>query len=159
MMHCHRYRFFLIFINCERINYNFAVFSLHTCTQVLSSVEKQHTAAGTVPKIARNGLITMPEMHGKTQVRLIRANIVRLTKIDDAYHLYYYADNSKEYHENDLNFLEVDDSGVEIIKKLIQQYPKYMRVRDLAPQNFDAAQAVAYELWDRGLLMTNVPLK
>lgn len=123
------------------------------------AVEKQHTSAGTVPNIARNGTIKMPEIRRKTEVRLIRGNIVRLTKMDDAHHLYYYLDNSKEYHENDLNFLEVDDSGVEIIKKLIINYPKYTRVRDLSPGNYEAAQAVAYELWDRGLLMTSAPLK
>lgn len=100
----------------------------------------------------------MPEIRGRTQVRLIRANVVRLTKVDDAHHLYYYSDNSKEYHENDLNFLEVDDSTVEIIKKLIQAYPKYMKVKDLSPDDFDAAQAVAYDLWDRSFLMTSTPL-
>lgn len=101
----------------------------------------------------------MPEIRRNTRVRFIRANIVRLVKVDDAYHLYHHLDNSKEYHENDLNFLEVDGDMVILIKALIQSYPKYTKVRDLAPNNFEAAQAVVYELWDRGLLMTNKPLE
>lgn len=112
-----------------------------------------------MPNIAENGSVTMPEIRGKTEVRLLRANIVRLVRMDDAYHLYYYADNSKQYHEFELNFLESDEDTVGIIRQLIQVYPKYKRVRDLAPDNFDAAQAVVYELWDRGLLMTKAPLK
>lgn len=127
--------------------------------QVLSSIEKMHTSAGTVPNISRNGSITMPEIRRKTHVRLIRGNIVRLVRMDDAYHLYYYSDNSKEYHEFDLNFLQTDDDTVHIIRALIQGYPKYIKVGELAPDNFDAAQTVVYELWDRGLLMTKVPLK
>lgn len=100
----------------------------------------------------------MPDINRRTQVRLIRANILRLTNTNDAYHLYYYSDNSKEYHQNDLNFLELDESSVDIVKKLIHNYPKYTKVRHLS-ENHGAAQAVAYELWDRGLLMTNAPLK
>lgn len=117
------------------------------------------TSGGTVPNIARNGSITMPEMRAKTQVRLIREHIVRLVRMDDAYHLYYYADNSKEYHEFDLNFLQTEDTTVDIIRRLIQCYPDYVQVRELAPDDFEAAQAVVYELWDRGLLMTKAPLK
>lgn len=112
-----------------------------------------------MPNIARNGTIKMPEISAKTEVRLIRNNIVRLVRMDDAYHLYYYSDNSKEYHEFDLNYLDVDDDTVDVIRRLIQCYPKYIRVRELAPGNFEAAQAVVYELWDRGLLMTTAPLK
>lgn len=119
--------------------------------------EKLHTAAGTVPRVGENGSITMPEIFRRTQVRLIRANIVRLTKTNDGYHLYYYSDNSKEYHENELNFLEVDENSVNVIKKLIHSYPEFEKVRDLS-NDHEAALAVAYELWDRGLLMTNVPL-
>lgn len=124
----------------------------------MNALEKTHTAAGTAPHLAENGTITMPEMVSRTEVRLIRANIVRLAKIDGANHLYYYADNSKEFHANDLNYVELDDSSAEIIKKLIQNYPKYAKVRDLSTER-EEALAVAYDLWDRGLLMTNTPLK
>lgn len=126
-------------------------------SQALTAVEKLHTAAGTVPNIVGNGCITMPEIEGRTEIRWIRARIVRLACIDGAYHLYYHSDNSKEYHENDLNFLEVDESGVGIINKLIQSYPEYTRVGALSDDG-EAAIAVAYELWDRGLLMTKSPL-
>lgn len=126
----------------------------------MSSVEKEHTSAGTVPRISPNGAITMPTLRRNTQVRILRANIVRLVKVNDAYHLFYYSDNSKEYHANDLNFLEVDEDAVGIIRTLIWQYPKYTKIRDLTvPDNLETALAVTYELWDRGLLMTNAKLK
>lgn len=132
-------------------------YTLQFSIQVLTAEEKQRTAAGTVPRFDENGQITMPEINRRTSVRLIRAHVSRLTKTNDAYHLYYYSDNSKEYRANDLNFLEVDESSVDIIKKLIHSYPNYTKVRHLS-DDYEAAQAVAYDLWDRGLLMTNTPL-
>lgn len=124
---------------------------------MLTEVEKKRTAAGTAPSIDANGKIIMPEIRPNTQVRLIRANIVRLAKVDGTINLYYYADNSKEYHANDLNYLEVDEETVEIINKLIQAYPAYMKIRQLSEDN-ESALAVAYDLWDRGFLMTSAPL-
>lgn len=126
--------------------------------QVLSTLEKVRTSAGTAPIMAQNGSITMPEIRKQRQVRLIRGNIVRLVQEDGAFHLYYYSDNSREYHEFDLNFLEMEENTVTIIRTLIQRYPKYTKVVELAPDDFEAAQAVVYELWDRGLLMTKAPL-
>lgn len=97
-------------------------------------------------------------MDDDTEVRLIRAHIARLAQIDDVHQLYYYADNSKEYHGNDLNFIEVEDSTVDIIKRLIQAYPKYIPIKNLS-ENIEDSLAIAYSLWDRGLLMTKKPLE
>lgn len=110
-----------------------------------------------MPQIDDNGNVQMPILRGKTEVRLIRANIVRLTYTEGTYNAYYYSDNSKEYHANDLNFVEVDEDSVAIIKKLIQSYPNYVKVRDLS-EDREAGEAVALSLWDRGVLMTKKPL-
>ena len=101
----------------------------------------------------------MAEMTEDTEIRLLRAHIVRLVKNDDeVYHLYYYADNSKEYHGSDLNYVEVDGATVGVIKKLIQDYPKYLSLRDLGARIEDV-ETVVLDLWDRGLLMTKEPLE
>lgn len=100
----------------------------------------------------------MPEIAQNTEVRLIRAHIGRLARsIDGAYQLYYHTDNSKEYHGNDLNFLEVDEDTVDIINRLFHAYPNYVRVGGLSDDH-EAALAVVYALWDRGMLMTSAPL-
>lgn len=100
----------------------------------------------------------MPEMDENTEVRLIRAHIVRLIQEDGANLLYYYADNSKEYHGGDLNFIEMEESTVDVVKKLIHLYPEYTPIQELS-ENGEEAMAVVYSLWDRGLLMTKTPLE
>lgn len=125
---------------------------------MLSSSEKNRTALGTAPVLRDNGEIDMPEMRENTDVRLLRAHIVRLACIDGVHHLYYYADNSKEYHGSDLNYIEVEDAGIDVIKLLIHNYPNYTKIRNLS-RNVEEAMAVVYSLWDRGLIMTRKPLQ
>lgn len=126
--------------------------------QVLSSTEKLRTAFGTTPSLYGDGTIEMPDMDENTEVRLLRAHIIRLACIDGVHQLYYYADNSKEYHGNDLNFIEVEESTVDVIKLLIQLYPHYAKLQQLSP-NLEEAMAVVYSLWERGLVMTKKPLQ
>ncbi|XP_055308948.1 bifunctional lysine-specific demethylase and histidyl-hydroxylase NO66 [Sitodiplosis mosellana] len=125
---------------------------------VLNTAEKVRTTFGTAPLLHNNGKIEMPSMDEGTEVRLLRAHIVRLVKVDNAYHLYYYADNSKEYHGSDLNYIEVEEATVMCIKKLIQEYPKYTPIHSLS-DNIEEAETVVLDLWDRGLLMTKKPLE
>lgn len=123
----------------------------------MSSAEKVRTTFGTKPILRDNGDVEMPEMDENSPVRLVRAHIIRLIYEEDAHLLYYYADNSKEYHGSDLNFIELEKPTVDVVKKLIRFYPKYAKIQDLS-ENSEEAMAVVYSLWDRGLLMTESPL-
>lgn len=128
----------------------------------LNHEEKKRTTFGIQTAPRRDGTIIKPELTERTEIRLLRANIVRLINTDNVPQLYYYADNSKEYHEYELNFIELDDSAVDVAKKLIQAYPAYLTARDLATnsnaQAVDEAMITAQALWDRGLLMAKEPL-
>lgn len=126
---------------------------------MLTAAEKARTTFGTAPLLKRNGTIEMPEMTEDTEIRLLRAHIVRLVKNDDeVYHLYYNGDNSKEYHGSDLNYVEVDGATVGVIKELIRKYPKYLPLRDFTA-TLEDVETVVLDLWDRGLLMTKEPLE
>lgn len=125
---------------------------------MLSAAEKIRTTYGTEPLIQDDGQIEMPEMDTDTEVRLLRAHIVRLATVDGAHHLYYYADNSKEYHGNEMNFIEVEEGTIDVIKRLIQLYPKYTKVKSLS-KDVEEAMGVVYSLWDRGLVMTKHPME
>lgn len=57
--------------------------------------------------------------------------IIRLIKEDDIYKVYFSTENSKEYHEYDLQSLEVAGQFVSAVKKIITCYPKFIRVSDL----------------------------
>lgn len=123
----------------------------------LKDEEKKRTTYGTKAIVKSNGKIKVPELLGNTQVRLIRANIMRLTDFEGVPQLYYYSDNSKEYHQYEMNYIELDDVAVDVAKVLIKTYPSYIKIRDLA-NDFDEAMTMARELWGRGLLMSKTPL-
>lgn len=126
--------------------------------QVLTALEKERTTFGTKPLKRDNGTIEMPEMDEDTEVRLLRAHICRLINTEDGYKLYFHGDNSKEYHGADLNFIEVEDATVEVVKMLIRVYPAYVKISNLS-QDIETAMTVVYGLWDQGLIMTRAPIE
>lgn len=54
------------------------------------------------------------------------------------YMLYYSTDNSKEYHEMEIQSLEVDELIVPGILKLIKSYPEFICVDNLPIKDEDA---------------------
>ncbi|OXU22966.1 hypothetical protein TSAR_011739, partial [Trichomalopsis sarcophagae] len=60
-----------------------------------------------------------------------------LIEESEQFRLYYSHDNSKEYHEYEPQFLEVDSEFVPAIKVLFNNYPQYIRVEDLPLNGLD----------------------
>lgn len=116
------------------------------------------TGLGTKAIVSPDGKITMEDLKKDTEIRLLRQHILRLTHIDGVYKLYFYSDNSTEYQGNEVSFMEVDETAVNVVKRLIQIYPAYIKIRDL-PEGYENAMSVSYSLWDRGLIITKTPLQ
>lgn len=62
--------------------------------------------------------------------------IIRLIK-EDVYKIYYSTENSKEYHEYEPQFFEVDEEYVPAIKQIIKSYPNFISVKELPIENDD----------------------
>lgn len=106
-----------------------------------------------------NGIVkNRTEITFDTRIRLLRAHCIRLIKEDDTFMLYYSINNSKEYHEMEVQSVEVDESIVPGISKLISSYPKYICVDNLPIEDEDAKMAVVRDLWEKNLIITQVPL-
>jgi len=60
-----------------------------------------------------------------------------LIEEDDTYKLYYSTENSKEYHEYEPQFLEVEERFILGIKSIINFYPKFVCVNDLPIDDSD----------------------
>lgn len=76
---------------------------------------------------------------------------------DETIRLYYHMDNSKEYHNQEPNFLEIEAEDAPLVELLIQKYPQYVKVEKLFVCKEDSKQrtiAVVQDLYDRGLLLT-----
>lgn len=57
---------------------------------------------------------------------------------EDTYRIYYSTENSKEYHEYEPQFLEVDEEFVPGIKQLVASYPDFIFVKELSIEDDDA---------------------
>lgn len=93
-----------------------------------------------------------------TQVRLLRYHCLRLVVENGQAKIYYCTENSKVYHEEEEQFLEVENDIVPAVVLLMQSYPKYVRIEELPVE--DEAQKIqaVSDLWERGILVTKIPL-
>ncbi|CAH0399934.1 unnamed protein product [Chilo suppressalis] len=126
---------------------------------VLSDVEKAVTVFGDSDVMVENGKVTnRVEIGLDTKIRLLRKNILRMVS-EERIRLYYYIENSLEYHGTDLPFLEIEEELAPAIETLITSYPEYVSVENLDVPNDSDKLQIADALWSRGLIMTEYPLE
>ncbi|XP_032667782.1 ribosomal oxygenase 1 [Odontomachus brunneus] len=109
--------------------------------------------------MTKNGVVKhCVQIECDTRVRLTRSHCIRLIKEDDGtYRIYYSTENSKEYHEYELQFLEVDENLVPAVREIIKCYPSFIRVGDLPIDYDDYKIQIVKDLWEKGLLITDIP--
>lgn len=95
------------------------------------------------------------EIKLETSVKLLKANILRLVEEEEGLRVYFHSENSKEYHQYDATFIEVDENDIEIISCLVQTYPEFVKVENLPGEDNDRKILVITDLWEKGMLMTN----
>lgn len=101
-----------------------------------------HNADGTVS-------LRVPFTEDST-VRLLRRNVLRLVSEEDKLRIYYHTDNSREYHEYEPNFLEIDQDAAIGVELLVKMYPQALPIRDLP---VDDKVEFAKSLWEKGLIV------
>lgn len=121
----------------------------------ISKNEKQRTVYGEKLEI-KDGEVNFPfEIKLDTNVRLLKANVLRLVEEEGKYLVYFHTENSKEYHEYEPTFMEIDEEDVIVIEKLVQSYPNYIIVNDLPIEDEERKVLVITDLWEKGLLITD----
>lgn len=123
----------------------------------IAAHEKDKTIYGIKTRLNAMGEMEEIKIDEETEFRLLRANIIRMIFHEGSLRIYFYADNSKEYHEYDLNYIELEADLAPVIECLIKSYPEYKRLSQL-PLALSESFTIVYELWGRGLLMTRKPL-
>ncbi|XP_033245228.1 bifunctional lysine-specific demethylase and histidyl-hydroxylase NO66-like [Drosophila miranda] len=123
--------------------------------------ELKRTVFGAQATVDKNGHCSLDyELTEGTAVRLLRANIVRLTVDEDVLRCYYYTDNGLEYCKYEPNFFELEPFHGTVIETLIHAYPEYTEIKDLPPMGNDEDRLEFVEaLWERGILMVEKPFK
>ena len=95
----------------------------------------------------------------RTNVRLLRANILRLVEEEQKVRIYYYLDNSKEYCQYEANFIEILPEEGGSVEMLIKSYPEYVGVSQLPLEDDERKIQVVAALWEKGLLMMEKPFR
>ncbi|CAH0682959.1 unnamed protein product [Spodoptera exigua] len=126
---------------------------------VLSDQETSVTVFGDSDMMVENGVVTRRvEISPDTKIRLLRKNIIRMVS-EDKIRVYYYVENSLEYHGNDLLYIEIEDEMAPAIEMLITAYPEYITVESLDLPSEPEKLSLADALWSRGLIMTEYPME
>ena len=90
-----------------------------------------------------------------TNVKLLKANILRLVDEEEVLRVYFHSENSKEYHQYEATFIEVNEDDIELISCLIKTYPEFIKVENLPMEDDERKLLVITDLWEKGMLMTD----
>lgn len=121
----------------------------------ISKDEKQRTVYGE-KIVIEDGEVNCPfELTSESKVKLLKANILRLVEEEGSLRVYFHADNSKEYHEYEPTFMEIEEDDAQVITMLANEYPKFITVDELPVDDDEKKLAIATDLWEKGLLITD----
>ncbi|XP_071567713.1 ribosomal oxygenase 1 [Temnothorax nylanderi] len=124
----------------------------------LMKKERKCTVAEDGEIMTNDGVVkNCAEILPETRIRLLRLHCMRLIK-EDTCRIYYSTENSKEYHEYEPQFLEVDEKYVPGIKKMIISYPNFISVKELPIEDDEEKIQIVKDLWEKGLILTEEPL-
>lgn len=72
--------------------------------------------------------------------------------------VYYCVNNSREYHGESPQSLEIEEDTAPAVEFLIENYPQYVTVEELPVEDEIKRLQIAANLWEVGLLITEAPL-
>ena len=70
------------------------------------------------------------------------------------FRLYHCVENTREYHEAEPQFIEIEAEHAEVVENLIQAYPSYLSLEMLQTKDLEIIQT----LWENKLIVTRNPL-
>lgn len=94
----------------------------------------------------------------ETEVHMLQDRIARLVGEGDHLFLYYTVENSRVYHLEEPKCLEIYPQQADAMELLLRSYPEFVRVGDLPCDSVEEQLSLATMLYDKGLLLTKMPL-
>ncbi|XP_066974293.1 ribosomal oxygenase 1 [Macrobrachium rosenbergii] len=134
---------------------------IHDCLPpFLTEADKQCSAYGGGERwnAKKKKVVNRVELQPDTLVRLIRGNCIRLVAEEEKVHIYHCLENSREYHREEPQFLEVAPESAPAVEALIHTYPHYIAIESLPLKDEEEKMVIACGLWERGLLASAHPL-
>nr|XP_020026890.1 bifunctional lysine-specific demethylase and histidyl-hydroxylase NO66 [Castor canadensis]XP_020026891.1 bifunctional lysine-specific demethylase and histidyl-hydroxylase NO66 [Castor canadensis]XP_020026892.1 bifunctional lysine-specific demethylase and histidyl-hydroxylase NO66 [Castor canadensis]XP_020026893.1 bifunctional lysine-specific demethylase and histidyl-hydroxylase NO66 [Castor canadensis]XP_020026894.1 bifunctional lysine-specific demethylase and histidyl-hydroxylase NO66 [Cast len=94
----------------------------------------------------------------ETEVHMLQDGIARLVGEGGHLFLYYTVENSRVYHLEEPKCLEIYPQQADAMELLLHSYPEFVRVGDLPCDTVEDQLSLATMLYDKGLLITKIPL-
>ncbi|XP_069886768.1 ribosomal oxygenase 1 [Dipodomys merriami] len=94
----------------------------------------------------------------ETEVHMLQDGIARMVGEGGHLFLYYTVENSRVYHLEEPKCLEIYPQQADAMELLLRSYPEFVRVGDLPCDNVEDQLSLATMLYDKGLLITKMPL-
>ncbi|KAM5340315.1 ribosomal oxygenase 1 [Glossophaga mutica] len=94
----------------------------------------------------------------ETEVHMLQDGIARLVGEGGRLYLYYTVENSRVYHLEEPKCLEIFPQQADAMELLLRSYPEFVRVGDLPCDSVEDQLSLATMLYDKGLLLTKMPL-
>ncbi|XP_070164345.1 ribosomal oxygenase 1 isoform X2 [Polyergus mexicanus] len=125
----------------------------------LTKDERKCSVAEDGEIMTTNGIVkNRADITSETRIRLLRTHCIRLIEEDGRYRIYYSTENSKQYQEYELQYLETDAEFVPGIQKIIISYPNFICVKELPIESDDIKIQIVRDLWEKNLVITDTPL-
>lgn len=126
---------------------------------VLSKEEKLLTVSGSGERWQGGQIVNRVVLEPETQVRVIRSNVLRLVTEDNSVRVYHSVENSREYHGEDLQFVELSEEMAPAVEFLVHSYPAFVSVDDFPIEDVEQKMSLAATLFEKGLIITKEPLR
>ncbi|XP_015758221.1 PREDICTED: bifunctional lysine-specific demethylase and histidyl-hydroxylase NO66-like [Acropora digitifera] len=105
---------------------------LHDCLPpVLTEEETKKSIFGSDSSWKDGSISNKITIDGETEVRLIRRGVARLVVEGECVNVYHTLENSRVYHENELDRVEFGLEAGPMVEIILASFPEYIKVSDL----------------------------
>ncbi|GAB6021439.1 hypothetical protein CHUAL_004045 [Chamberlinius hualienensis] len=120
---------------------------------VITKFEEQHSIHGRGERCHNGSILDAFEMEPDSKIKLIRGNLLRLVMEENAVRVYYYMENSREYHKESEQFIEINPLVAPAVEYLGHSYPNFITVESLPLDDLESKMEIANILFERGLIL------
>lgn len=120
---------------------------------VLTEEERKKSVFGNDSSWKEGKIIDKVSINEETEVRLTRKGVARLVVEGEVVHVYHTLQNSRVYHETELDSLEFGLEAGPIIESILQSYPDYIAVKGLPHEDMNYTIDLVTLLYEKGILV------
>jgi lysine-specific demethylase/histidyl-hydroxylase NO66 len=125
---------------------------------VLTPAVKDRSIHGAGERWEGGHVVDRVELDPDTEIRLISATILRIIMEEDEARIYHSVHNSREYHAEEPQYFVIPDELAVGVESLVNAYPEFTRIEDIALDSQEQKLDIAAQLYDRGLVLTRTRL-